>query len=119
MKRPAVSEVDAESLEGFRTIDETVFISYISPSDEEAGKAFYNIAERHCEEFTFGIVSGTKTENDSPSVDCHIPEDEETRSFNSFSKPDALDHFVREASRRVVGELTPYNQQRLLDVSAH
>ena len=115
-----VTEV-TEDIKAFRVIDETVFVGYIDSNDVEATHAFKNIAEQYREEFTFGLVNdpeAIEAENvKSPTVVCHIPADGDTRPFTAFSEPGALDKFIIEASRPIIGEMMPYNYQRFLDVS--
>lgn len=110
-----------ENVKAFRVIDETVFVGYIDSNDAEATQAFRKIAEQYREEFTFGLVTDPETieaENvKSPTVVCHIPADGDTRPFTGFSQSDPLVKFIIEASRPIVGEMMPYNQQRFLDVS--
>lgn len=124
MWRPVVTVVESDGLDTFKTTDEIVFIGHISASDTAAQRAFAKVAEEYREEFTFGLVTETEealihTENVvSPTVICHVVQAGETKSFSSFSEPGTLDNFVVEASRPVIGELTPYNQQRLLKVSS-
>lgn len=106
-----------ESLEQFKSVDEVVFIGYISSDDESAQQLFAETAAKYRDEFSFALVSGEeviRTHNMfSPTVVCHVGGDEETRSFNGFAEAGGLDSFVAAASRRVIGELTPYNYQRL------
>lgn len=120
LQRPSVSEV-AEDIKAFRVIDEAVFVGYIDVNDAEATQAFRDIAERYREEFTFGLVTDPEiieTENvKSPTVVCHVPGDGDTRPFTAFAEPGELEKFILEGSRPVIGEMMPYNQQRLLDVS--
>ncbi|KUI73458.1 Protein disulfide-isomerase [Cytospora mali] len=112
MSRPIVTDVEPGSLDTFKIADETVFIGHISATDTAARQAFAEVAEKYREEFTFGLVSG---ESESPTVECYIVEDGEARSLNSYSEAGALDEFVIKVSRPIIGELTQYNQQRLLD----
>lgn len=110
-----------EDIKAFRVIDETVFVGYIDAADAEATQAYRDIAERYREEFTFGLVADPEVierENvKSPTVVCHIPGDGDTRPFTAFSEPGALEKFIFEGSRPIIGEMMPYNQQRLLNVS--
>lgn len=124
MSKPAVTEIlDAKTLEGFKTTDEVVFVGYIKSEDDISNEAFAAVADEYREEFTFGLVSDPTLikshDLEPPGVVCHVVEDGETRSLNSFAEPKALRSFVLEASRRAIGDLLPYDhlQQRLVDVS--
>ncbi|KAJ9136710.1 Protein disulfide-isomerase [Pleurostoma richardsiae] len=119
-KRPTMAQIDVGQLKEFKVIDETAFIGYFAPEDTVAKQTFSDVAARYRDEFSFGIVSDTAVFGDQnvkpPTVVCHKPEDGDTHSFSSFSEAgDALEKFVIEASRPVIGELTKLNQQRLLD----
>lgn len=121
LKRPVISEVGADDLSGFKIADETVFLAFIDPEDEEAQRAYADVAKRFYEEFTFGLATpGIEPPSRiaPPAVVCYKPVDGETVSFTSFDKPGELDNWVKEASRPVIGELTATNHPRLLDVSS-
>lgn len=121
MSRPVVTAISPGSIDDFKTLDEVVFIGYISAEDDNARQSLTAVAQKYRQEFTFALVSDEafiKAENmESPTVVCHVIEDDKTRLFSPFSEPESVDKFVSEASRRVIGELTSQNQQRLLEVS--
>lgn len=118
LKRPVVSEITADDLTGFKTADETVFLAYIAPTDDEAQRVFAEVAKRYYEEFTFGLATGDAEALAAvtlPKVVCYKPVDGDSVSFTSFDNSGELDSWVKEASRPVIGELTTLNHQRLLD----
>ncbi len=115
-----MSEVTGDDLGQFKVVDETVFIAYIGPEDEAAAKAFAQVAAKHRDEFTFGLVSDTAAIQEqglkSPTVVCYKQLDGDSKALPAFDDAESLDRLVLEESRPVVGELTPYNQQRFLEV---
>lgn len=118
-----MSEVSTDSIDAFNSIDDTVFVAYIGLDDQEARGVFAKVAKKYREEFTFGQVSDATPDGEqasgSATITCHLKDGGTvTRKATSFTDSAALEKFVDEASRPVVGELTKYNQQRLLDVSA-
>lgn len=118
-----MSEVSTDNIDAFNGIDETVFVAYVGPDNHAAREIFADVAKKYREEFTFGLVSDatlTKEQaSGSPTITCHLKDGGTvTRTATSFTDSAAMEKFVIEASRPVVGELTKYNQQRLLDVSA-
>lgn len=121
MSRPDVTVISPKSIDEFKSCDDVVFIGYISSEDDTARQSFAAVAQKYRQEFSFGLVSDeaviTAGKMEAPIVMCHIIGDDETRSSGSFSGTETLDQFVSAASRRVIGELTRQNQQRLLDVS--
>ncbi|KAI0103097.1 thioredoxin-like domain-containing protein [Hypoxylon sp. NC0597] len=119
IQRPIVSEVSATTLEDFKKIDETVFIAYLDAGDETSKAAFADVAGRYHEEFTFVMTvdnaAFTAEKVTAPIVKCYKPMDGDTHEFTSLSDVSALEKFVKEASRPVIGELLPHNHQRFLD----
>lgn len=118
-----MSEVSTDNIDSFSGIDETIFVAYIRSDDDAARETFSEVAKKYREEFTFGIVSDATLleEHGSvlPSVTCHLKDGGTvTRTTTSFTDSAALEKFVIKASRPVVGELTQWNQQRLINVSA-
>ncbi|KAF3768731.1 hypothetical protein M406DRAFT_286705 [Cryphonectria parasitica EP155] len=118
--RPSMTEIDdGESLASFETADEVVFIGYFDPKDEVARQGFAAVADKYRNDFTFGLVTSdaliAAQKLEPPVVVCHVVQDGESRTWNSFSDPDDLDRFVREASRPAIGELMPHNRQLLID----
>ncbi|KAI1409542.1 thioredoxin-like domain-containing protein [Hypoxylon sp. FL1857] len=119
VQRPIVSEVNAAILEDFKKADETVFIAYLDANDETSKAAFADVAGRYHEEFTFAVttdnVALTADKVTAPTVKCYKPLDGDTHQFTSLSDVAALEKFIKEASRPVIGELLPHNHQRFLD----
>lgn len=118
-----MSEVSTDGVDAFSGIDETVFVAHIGSEDHAARESFADVAKKYREEFTFGLVSDATLVNEhdagSPTITCYLKDGGlVTKTATSFADSAALEKFVIEASRPVVGELTKYNQQRLLNVSA-
>lgn len=123
MSKPSVTTISPDSIEDFKSSDDIVFTGYISPEDDTALQSFSAVAQKYRHEFTFGMISDQvfhqAGDMRSPTVVCHIVDDGETRTLSGSPEPETLDKFVSEASRRIIGELSQQNQQRLLDVSDH
>jgi protein disulfide-isomerase A1 len=123
-KRPVVTEVTSESaFAEVRVADETVFIALLSPDATAERKAFEDVAARYRYEFTFAIVSDPALIEaqglSSPAVVCYRLLDRDSKALPSVpTDAKELEQLVLEASRPVIGELTPWNHQRLLDVRA-
>lgn len=120
LARPVVTEVSADSVDAFRDIDDTVFIAHIGPENHAARESFVEVAKTYREEFSFGLVmSDAELVKEEGSVTCNLRDGGTvTRTSALFTDSAALEGFVVEASRPVVGTLTKYNQQRLLKVGA-
>ncbi|KAI1393217.1 thioredoxin-like domain-containing protein [Hypoxylon trugodes] len=119
VQRPIVSELSATVLEDFKKTDETVFIAYLNAGDEAPKAAFTEVAGKYHEEFTFGVITDASTLVEegvaAPLVKCYKPLDGDTHEFGGPSDVAALEKFVKDASRPVIGELLPHNHQRFLD----
>ncbi|KAI6087174.1 thioredoxin-like domain-containing protein [Hypoxylon rubiginosum] len=119
VQRPIVSEVSSADLEEFKKADETVFLAYLNADDEASKSAFAGVAGRYHEEFSFGIITDVNALAaegvTAPAVKCYKPLDGDTHEFTNPTDIDALEKFVKEASRPVIAELLPHNHQRLLD----
>ncbi|KAI4868476.1 thioredoxin-like domain-containing protein [Hypoxylon rubiginosum] len=119
VQRPAVSEVGPTELDDFRKADETVFLAYLDADDETSKAAFADVAGRYCEEFSFGMTTDADVLAaegvTAPIVKCYKPLDGDTHEFTNPTDTGALEKFVKEASRPVIGELLPHNHQRFLD----
>jgi hypothetical protein len=119
--RPLLSEVDDAGLQSFKAVDYSVFVAYLHEEDEAPRRMLQSMAARYRDEFTFGIVTdeaAMKSEDITPpAVRCYKAADETTETFSSFDEPTGFEEWLIEASRLYIGELMPYNHQRLLDVS--
>lgn len=117
-----MTEVSTDDLDAFNNIDETVFVAHISPDDHAAREIVAGIAEKYRGEFTFGLMPDGDLVNEqgsaTPTITCNLRDGGSVKKTSaSFADSAALENFVIEASRPVVGELTKHNQQRLLNVS--
>lgn len=119
VQRPVVSKLSAESEGEFESIDETVLIAYIPPSDAASRAAFEEVALRYYHEFTFGILDVPEHQwsqrDGMPNVKCYRPLDKDMKVHSGPLAIESLEMFVKEASRPVIGELLPSNHQRFLD----
>ncbi|KAI1773679.1 thioredoxin-like domain-containing protein [Hypoxylon cercidicola] len=119
VERPVVSEVSFTELEDFKKADETIFLAYLDADDETSKSTFADVAGRYHEEFSFGITTDLDVHTaegvTAPSVKCYKPLDGDTHEFTNPTDIGALEKFVKEASRPLIGELLPHNHQRFLD----
>ncbi|KAI1344292.1 thioredoxin-like domain-containing protein [Xylariaceae sp. FL0016] len=119
MERPQVTEVKPETLEDFKKADETVFLAYIAADDQSSRAAFEQAAIKFRQEFTFGIVTDSallQAENQkTPVIKCFKPLDGDAVESSDLSHVEAIEKFIIDSSRPVIGELLPHNHQRFLD----
>ncbi|KAK3379459.1 thioredoxin-like domain-containing protein [Lasiosphaeria ovina] len=119
-KQPAVPEaVDAGNIAAFKAADEIVFIAFLDPQDHASAAEFSDVAARYRDEFRFGTskdIAVAEAEGvRAPVVVCYRLDDEHSATFSSLDSTGKLDAWVQEASRSVLGDLTLWNRQRLLD----
>ncbi|KAK3692382.1 thioredoxin-like domain-containing protein [Podospora appendiculata] len=122
-KRPIVVDIHTpDELSALKTADETVFVAFLGPDadDSASAGAFSELAARYRDEFTFGrVADGSVVEaggvGKTPTVVCYRTVDGETLTFSALHEPRKLDAWVQDVSRLVLGDLTGWNRQRLLD----
>ncbi|KAI0156652.1 thioredoxin-like domain-containing protein [Hypoxylon sp. FL1284] len=119
IQHPIVSEVGPTELENFKKADETVFMAYLNEDDEVSKSTFADAAGHYHQEFSFGMITDVDALSSegvtAPTIRCYKPLDGDTLDFNNPADKAALEKFVKEASRPVIGELLPHNHQRFLD----
>lgn len=77
-------------------------------------KVFENVATKYRSEYTFGVIA-LDGEVTSPRVECRNNGNNKQKIYEQGS--DGIEAFILEALRPVITDITPYNHQRLLDVS--
>ncbi|KAI8628604.1 hypothetical protein F5Y19DRAFT_107212 [Xylariaceae sp. FL1651] len=123
VQQPVVTELDNTSLESFKDMDDTVFVAYLATNDEASQTAFAQAAAKFADEFTFGMTVDTAAleaegVETPPMIRCYKRLDDGATHDLRDVTADALaaiEKFIIEASRPVIGELLPHNHQRFLD----
>ncbi|KAK0736942.1 hypothetical protein B0T21DRAFT_330641 [Apiosordaria backusii] len=129
---PLTTIANPDDLAKFKTSDETVFILYLSQPDQQILSAYEDLAQKYKFEFSFGTVIADndllETErvdtNGKGAVIAYKPLDGDTvkldlsnLDFAESSKAlEKLENSIKEASRPVITELSPWNHQRLIDL---
>ncbi|KAI1326082.1 hypothetical protein F5Y16DRAFT_376340 [Xylariaceae sp. FL0255] len=117
-QRSIITDLDDASLESFQKLDDVVFIAYIPMNlnnGKDAVNAFTTVAGKFFGEFSFGIVSDAEAGKEAMKVVCYKHLDGMTHELEGLPDADALEKFIIESSRPVIGELLPHNQQRFPD----
>ncbi|KAI1267294.1 hypothetical protein F5Y18DRAFT_425137 [Xylariaceae sp. FL1019] len=116
---PSLTELDEESIDAFKNVDEVIFIAYLDGEDKATKAAFAKVAAKFSAEFRFGITTDpsvlAKEKVGAPLIRCFKRLDGDTHETKDVADIASLEKFVVESSRVLIGELTHYNQQRLLD----
>lgn len=94
-------------------------VAFLKPTEDDASAVLSTIAEKYRNEFSFGIVTGRPVAESEdviiPAIVCYRSMDGDKVVTSDFDSA-KLEEWVKESSRHVLGDLTPLNQQRLLDV---
>jgi protein disulfide-isomerase A1 len=94
--RPTVTEgLDAAGLAAFKTVDETVFVAFLDPTDRELVALFEDVARRYREEFSFAsVVDAGVAEAQGvrvPAVVCYKLVDGDVVTLKGFKGGEGLD----------------------------
>ncbi|KAK4179245.1 hypothetical protein QBC36DRAFT_298617 [Triangularia setosa] len=122
---------ESEDLAKFKTSDETVFILYLPEPHQPILSAYEDLAQKYKYEFSFGTITAVNdllekekvAVNSKGALVAYKPLDGDTAKlsldgldFSSISGVDELEKFIKDASRPVITELSPWNHQRLINL---
>lgn len=81
----------------FKTADETVFVAYLDPADDDFADAFVMIALQYRDEFSFATVTDSAVIEaqglKAPAVVCYKPIDGDTVTLKGFQGVEELDEW--------------------------
>lgn len=102
----------------FKSIDEAVFVAYLSPTDGWLKTAFESLGARNRDRFSFGITSNVRLADlegvGVPSIVCYKPTEGEREIFSDEWGWKALEAFVETATAPLIGEFTRRNEIKYL-----
>ncbi|KAM7205017.1 Thioredoxin-like domain containing protein [Rhypophila sp. PSN 637] len=118
-KTPLVTELSTvEDLETFKSADDVAFVAFLDSKQGDSAAAFSRMAQKYRDEFRFGIVTdesiAMSQDLNVPAVVCYRSIDGDILTGSDFES-DKLEAWIKESSRQVLGDLTIWNRQRLLD----
>ncbi|KAK0673782.1 thioredoxin-like domain-containing protein [Cercophora samala] len=110
----------------FKTSDETVFVLYLPQPDQYILSAYEDLAQKYKHEFSFGVVAGVDELLEKERVDsgskgvlmAYKPLEGETVKLDfekANSGVDEIEKFIKQSSRPIITELSPWNHPRLLE----
>lgn len=107
---PAVSPVNEENLEEFKTMDKVVIIGYIGADDKEANSLFTSFAESQRDNYLFAVSNDpavAKAEDvKQPSIVLYKDFDEKKVVYGDKLDTDSIASWVKTASTPLVGEVS-------------
>ena len=108
---PAVSLLDKDSIEDFKTADKVVVVAYISADDTESNEVFTSVAEELRNDFLFGATSDDEltesAEVKQPSIVLYKSFDEGKNVFDGKLEKEEIGQFIKTASVPLIGEIGP------------
>ncbi|KAI1310345.1 protein disulfide-isomerase [Xylaria venustula] len=108
---PAVSKLDSETLEDFKTADKVVLVAYVGDSDKASNDVYNDVAEKLRDNYLFGAVSDSALAEAEgvtpPAVVLYKEFDEGKAVFSEKFDGDAIVSFAKTASTPLVGEVGP------------
>lgn len=108
---PAVSSVDKDTLEDFKTADQVVVVAYLDSEDKASNKIFSDVAESQRDSFLFGAVTdaavATAEGVTAPAIVVYKKFDEGKDVMTDKFDGENIAKFVKTASIPTVGEVGP------------
>lgn len=118
---PAVSEVTAESLEDFKSMDKITIVGYFAEDDKESAEAYTSFAKSQRDNYLFGSshdVSLASAEGvKQPSIILYKDFDEKKATYDGAVDAEPLLSWVKTASTPLVGEVGPETYSGYITVS--
>lgn len=120
---PAVSTVNEENLEEFKTMDKVVIIGYIGSDEKEANSVFTSFAESQRDNYLFAVSDDpaiAKAEGVSqPSIVLYKDFDEKKVVYGDKFDTDSIASWVKKASTPLVGEINVETYYDYIMVRTH
>ncbi|KAJ5627584.1 hypothetical protein N7528_005011 [Penicillium herquei] len=108
---PAVSSVDEDNLEDFKTLDKIVIIGYVGADDKSSNKSFTAFAEAQRDNYLFGASSDAELAKSQdakqPSIVLYKDFDEKKDVYEGKFDEESILEWIKVASTPLVGELGP------------
>lgn len=118
---PAVSQVTAEGLEEFKTMDKIVLVAYSGADDKAANEAFTTLAEAQRDNYLFGATDDAALAEaegvKQPSIVLYKDFDEKKAVYDGKFEQEDLLQWIKTASTPLVGEVNPETYSGYMSVS--
>ena len=118
---PAVSDVTAETLEEFKTMDKIVLVAYTGSDDKAANEAFTTLADAQRDNYLFGTTDDAAVAEaegvKQPSIILYKDFDEKKAIYDGQFEQEDLLTWIKTASTPLVGEVNPETYSNYMSVS--
>lgn len=118
---PAVSILDKDSLETFKTADKVVLVAFLEADDKASNETFTSVADSLRDTYLFGATNDAalaKAEGvKAPAVVLYKAFDEGKSVFDGKFEKEAVEKFAKMAATPLVGEVGPETYADYMAVS--
>ncbi|ATY62052.1 protein disulfide-isomerase [Cordyceps militaris CM01] len=109
---PAVSALEKDTLEDFKTADKVVVVSYVAEDDKTSADVFKTVAEKFRNDYLFGTVADAAVAEaegvKAPAVVVYKSFDEGKTIFKGKKfEAQAIEEFAKVAATPLIGEIGP------------
>ncbi|KAJ8126417.1 hypothetical protein O1611_g7221 [Lasiodiplodia mahajangana] len=108
---PAVSILNTETLEDFKTADKVVLVAYVDASDKASNDVYTAVAEKYRDNYLFGATNDAALAEaegvTAPAIVLYKQFDEGKAVFAEKFDEEAIASFTKTASTPLVGEVGP------------
>jgi len=116
---PAVSILDKETIEEFKTADNVVLVAFHEASDKTTNATFTEVAEKLRDNFLFGATSDSALAKEAgvkaPAIVLYKNFDNEKDIFDGKFTAEEITSFAKVASTPLVGEVGPDTYTSYMD----
>jgi len=120
---PAVSIVDAKTIEEFKTQDKIVVVGYFAKDDKTTNSTFSALADTLRDSYLFGATNDAtlaKAEGvEQPAVVLYKTFDEGKNIYSDKIDNDSLAKFITTAATPLIGEVGPETYAGYMSVCQH
>ena len=118
---PAVSLLDKDTLEDFKTADKVVLVAFFDGTDKTSNETFGKVAENLRDNFLFGATSDVELAEKEgvkqPGVALYKTFDEGKDIFDGKFEQEKVEEFIGTASIPLIGEVGPETYANYMAVS--
>jgi protein disulfide-isomerase A1 len=117
---PAVSVLDKDTLEEFKTADKVVLVAYYAADDKASNETFKTVADKFRDNYLFGAINSAeiaKAEGvEQPAIVLYKTFDEGKNTYTSKFDAEDIEKFATTAATPLVGEVGPETYQGYMSV---
>ena len=117
---PAISILNKDSLEDFKTSDSVVMVGYFAADDAASNQTYTEVANTHRDSYLFGATNDASLAEAEgvtpPAIVLYKSFDEGKNTFTKEFEKEAIEKFAKAAATPLVGEVGPDTYQGYMAV---